>query len=244
MALINFKRTFFRLDQRVCLIRWMSTPFRPKVVLDQQLKEQLTDSSLNAKARRHPGIVHLKTVRLPDSFYDAVNKVVTDRSLKDLTRRASELNNHLVFKKPPLTDEDLEQVRAAVNRKVVQKFSGRGEPFESSIRFRFTHQPVLIPLSADVDGLTSEEQKSLNDAMREESRKQFQKTAYKWRSVVYNPENAMLYLVARAAPDYASVLRVLSEISSRDPDFQPHSLFDFGSGVGTVLWYKHAAGLY
>jgi len=54
--------------------------------------------------------------------------------------------------------------------------------------------------------------------------------------VIYNQAVAMAYLVARIAPEYATLYQIFQEICRRDPDFQPQTLFDFGSGVGTVLW--------
>ena len=44
------------------------------------------------------------------------------------------------------------------------------------------------------------------------------------------------YLVKRFAPEYAALVRIFNEIKIRAPDFQPKSLFDCGSGVGTATW--------
>lgn len=47
--------------------------------------------------------------------------------------------------------------------------------------------------------------------------------------------------MARAAPEYAILLRVLDEISMKYPDYKPRSLFDFGSGVGTGTYNTSSA---
>lgn len=52
----------------------------------------------------------------------------------------------------------------------------------------------------------------------------------------YDESSSIHYLVARVAPNYGSLSYVFQEMSRRDPDFKPHSLFDFGSGIGTVIW--------
>lgn len=46
----------------------------------------------------------------------------------------------------------------------------------------------------------------------------------------------MCYLFGRASKEYAVITKVLAEIQLRDPDFNPRSYFDFGSGVGTGTW--------
>lgn len=46
-----------------------------------------------------------------------------------------------------------------------------------------------------------------------------------------------MYLLARAPAEYAVLTKIFSEIVNLDKDFAPRSLFDYGSGVGTVTWY-------
>ncbi|CAH8649920.1 unnamed protein product [Schistosoma margrebowiei] len=57
-----------------------------------------------------------------------------------------------------------------------------------------------------------------------------------WKSLSYSGHTCELYLVSRLAPNFATVCRVLYEIRKRCPSFIPKSLFDFGSGLGTVTW--------
>jgi len=60
-----------------------------------------------------------------------------------------------------------------------------------------------------------------------------------WKPVNYTDQRCFQYLLLRGPADYAVLKTVLSEIAKRDPDFEPRSLFDFGSGVGTVSWYVY-----
>lgn len=59
---------------------------------------------------------------------------------------------------------------------------------------------------------------------------------YKWKPVTYDKPTALAYLVVRLASDYASLTQIFNEIKQRDKEFQPTTLFDFGSGVGSVTW--------
>ena len=91
------------------LRRLMSTSFRPKVVLDRELKEKIYAAEL--KPRKHPGIMNKKVVRLPQSLIKAVDTIVSDKSRKDLVNRATELNNQLNFKRAPLEENELEDIK-------------------------------------------------------------------------------------------------------------------------------------
>ena len=52
----------------------------------------------------------------------------------------------------------------------------------------------------------------------------------------YDDKNVAAYVAARMPAVYGAVHRVLSEVSTRLPDFSPSRVLDFGSGPGTVLW--------
>ena len=69
------------------------------------------------------------------------------------------------------------------------------------------------------------------------SLRKLKRAFYGWAPVEYNKHASQLYLVGRSAQEYAVLHRILHEICTRDKDFQPKTLLDFGSGVGTVTWY-------
>jgi len=61
---------------------------------------------------------------------------------------------------------------------------------------------------------------------------------YNWRPIDYNNKHVChQYLLSRIAPEYNVVKTIFSELQQRDPNFTPESLFDFGSGIGTVTLY-------
>lgn len=85
---------------------------------------------------------------------------------------------------------------------------------------------------------------SLDEDTRFKTEKKIQNHAYHllksrvyiWKPIQYTTYLGKQYLLDRMAPEYAILNKIFSEISQRYPDFKPHSLFDFGSGVGTVTW--------
>lgn len=58
---------------------------------------------------------------------------------------------------------------------------------------------------------------------------------YNWKPINFNNQHVChQYLLARIAPEYNVIKLIFNEIQQRDPNFTPLSLFDFGSGIGTV----------
>lgn len=58
---------------------------------------------------------------------------------------------------------------------------------------------------------------------------------YNWKPINFNNQHVChQYLLARIAPEYNVLKTIFNEIRQRDPNFAPESLFDFGSGIGTV----------
>ena len=84
--------------------------------------------------------------------------------------------------------------------------------------------------------MTDEDQKRILNSQNSKAQKKFYQKAYRWKPVTYNQPMALTYLIARLAPDYASLVNVFKEMRVRDPNFQPQSMFDFGSGIGSALW--------
>lgn len=85
--------------------------------------------------------------------------------------------------------------------------------------------------------LTTEKQKkSYEQSIEDQVQSVIKYHAYNWEPVLYDVNTALVYLMGRAAPEYAALVRIFAEIACRDPGFKPRSLFDFGSGLGTVTW--------
>ncbi|XP_066586018.1 ribosome assembly protein METTL17, mitochondrial [Prorops nasuta] len=59
---------------------------------------------------------------------------------------------------------------------------------------------------------------------------------YNWKPLNYDDHLSLVYLIARATENYTVTYKVFQEINAINPNFKPKSIFDFGSGIGTVSW--------
>lgn len=59
---------------------------------------------------------------------------------------------------------------------------------------------------------------------------------YNWQPINFDKLTSLTYLLSRAVQNYAVMRKILDEIRARDKEFKPRRLFDFGSGLGTVMW--------
>jgi len=184
---------------------------RPLVKLDAQVEDDVDQRGV--KPKNHRGIFNRGVSRLPEKLLNAISKTIESMSNKSLLQESKKLNNHLIFKKPPLSADDID----AIKRSIEMEIHG-----DSSLD--------------DLSHFSSKDQKRLTDSLKYKARKRFCEKAYRWRAVNYDESSSIHYLVARVAPNYGSLSYVFQEMSRRDPDFKPHSLFDFGSGIGTVIW--------
>ncbi|XP_032232863.1 methyltransferase-like protein 17, mitochondrial isoform X2 [Nematostella vectensis] len=60
-----------------------------------------------------------------------------------------------------------------------------------------------------------------------------------YKVIRYQARESAAFAASRIPSCYGSTLRVLNEISKREPDYKPETLMDFGSGVGTAIWAAH-----
>ncbi|XP_060729619.1 methyltransferase-like protein 17, mitochondrial isoform X2 [Tachysurus vachellii] len=84
--------------------------------------------------------------------------------------------------------------------------------------------------------VTDTNHESFETRIRKKILSELKKTTYHWTPL---NDLGLVYMVARLAGGYAAVMRALNEIKKRDSSFTPHSLLDFGSGLGTALWAAH-----
>lgn len=171
----------------------------------------------NVPHRQHPGILHLKTVRLPPELVQTVHFLVTQSSMRDLENRIKALTNYLWSRKRPLETEDLRR---------------RALELEEKLREKAVQDHPKGSLTHLDDAKEKKLQRKVLDIIR--------KTTYHWESLDYTEELSFLYMAARMDGVFAAVSRAFHEIQKRVPDFQPSTLLDFGSGTGTVSWAAHS----
>ena len=80
--------------------------------------------------------------------------------------------------------------------------------------------------------------------IRKEMNKILSAKVGRWKVIDYDSYASWSYLIGgMAAYDYACLLKIMKEIKQRNPKFNPKTLLDFGSGVGTVSWYVLSSNL-
>ncbi|XP_062994017.1 methyltransferase-like protein 17, mitochondrial isoform X2 [Elgaria multicarinata webbii] len=167
--------------------------------------------------RKHPGILHLKSVRLPPELVEVARFLVAESSMRSLEEKTKSLTNYLWSRKRPLEAEELRRKAHQVEQKLREE------------AVAYARQKVAL--------------NSLDEAAEKKLRQNvlnvLRKTTYHWEALEYTEELSFLYMVARMDGVFAAVSRAFHEIQKRVPDFQPHTLLDFGSGTSAVSWAAH-----
>lgn len=127
------------------------------------------------------------------------------------------------------------------SKRLANHLHGRQVPTEATVA-----QLKLEQLKEDLASQRNEEKlahlsaESVEKIEHAKSLRLLKRAFYGWAPVQYNKYTGMLYLVARGPQEYAVLYRIINEIATRDKEFQPRTLLDFGSGVGTTIWYVRA----
>ncbi|CAM4628219.1 unnamed protein product [Lepidochelys olivacea] len=171
----------------------------------------------NVPHRRHPGVLHLRSVRLPAELVKAAQLLVEQSTVHGLKDQVVSLTNYLWSRKRPLEASELQR---------------RGQQLEQQLRE--TVQPRTVDASSP---LTDAEAEKLQRRVLNRLRK----TTYHWEALRYTDELSLVYMVARLDGGFAAVSRAFHEIQKRSPAFAPRTLLDFGSGTGSVSWAAHGA---
>uniref|UniRef100_A0A1B6GBT0 Methyltransferase-like protein 17, mitochondrial n=1 Tax=Cuerna arida TaxID=1464854 RepID=A0A1B6GBT0_9HEMI len=178
--------------------------------LDAAVKQDIETDKI--KPRKHPGVIKFGTCSLPKEIIKAVSIVAEDHPVKTILNDAKMLANYLYSRHYPWDEEDLEE---------------RRKDFVENVQSRIGE----LPLDA------SEEQSyHYTSLVRSSVEHLMTKYQYRWNPLDLHQYSSLVYLFTRAAPNYAVVSRVLEEITKLCPDYRPTSLFDFGSGIGSVSW--------
>lgn len=159
--------------------------------------------------RKHPGVTNLKTLRLPEELQMAAQSIIHGAQVTQLPERTRKLTNFLWSRKRAVEDFTLRQKAVSLEKELWEK---------------------AMQKRGDID------EQTLEDRIRKKVFSELRRTMYHWTPMKYDEELGVVYMAARLAGGYAAVRRALNEIKKRDPSFAPHSLLDFGSGLGTVVW--------
>ncbi|KAM9791493.1 methyltransferase-like protein 17, mitochondrial [Syngnathus typhle] len=163
--------------------------------------------------KRHPGVTHLKTLRLPEELLVAARSIIHRSQVTQLPDRALKLTNFLWSRKRAAEDSAVRKKAVSLEKELWKKTMEKGGNFDEQVVADRIKRGVLSEL---------------------------RRTFYHWTPLKYDEELGVVYMAAKMAGGYAAVRRALNEIKKRDPTFAPQSLLDFGSGLGTVAWAAHA----
>ncbi|XP_061879115.1 methyltransferase-like protein 17, mitochondrial [Entelurus aequoreus] len=163
--------------------------------------------------KRHPGVSHLKTLRLPEEVLTAARSIIDRAQVTQLPDRTLKLTNFLWSRKRAVEDSTLRQKALGLENKLWKKAAEKAGNVDKHV---------------------------LGERIQREVFSELRRTVYHWTPLKYNEELGVVYMASRMAGGYAAVRRALNEIKKRDPTFAPQSLLDFGSGLGTVAWASHS----
>lgn len=161
---------------------------------------------------------------------------VSDQLEELLTEKNIKHRNHPGIVKPRLIDQPAwltDAARTVLNEEHMSKQAvvHTGEKLQRHLSGR--HPPQERDINK-VDYLYSINEKTGNLDLPVRTR--LDPKVYNWKSIEYNKQAGLAYLSGRGIPDYMVLSKIFKEIQHRDPNFHPRTLFDFASGIGTVVW--------
>ncbi|XP_017881519.1 methyltransferase-like protein 17, mitochondrial isoform X2 [Ceratina calcarata] len=158
------------------------------------------------KHKHHPGIRKPREVEQPSWLLNAIKIILHDEKISQ-----NKLN------------EDSKKLEAHIlNRRL---------PLEKEdIKYK------LDLVASKYEQATGE---SLSDTELDDDPKAmkiFKSVVYNWEPINYDKYTSLTYVIRRSVPEYTVLYKIFSEIANSDKSFIPTTLFDFGSGTGTVMW--------
>ncbi|XP_029032389.1 methyltransferase-like protein 17, mitochondrial isoform X1 [Osmia bicornis bicornis] len=187
-------------------IRWYSTKQKMKVI--DEVDELLLTNQL--KHRHHPGISSPRQVQHPSWLCDSIKALagVNNISLKQVQQGTKRLTSYLHERQLPKEADDIEtKIKDIKSHTKAININGMEEPIDHK---ELLKNPQVL--------------------------KQLKGFIYSWKSINYDAFTSLVYLFGRSIPEYSVLYKIFNEIYTDDENFTPKSLFDYGSGVGTVMW--------
>lgn len=182
-----------------------------RAVVELETKVENALEAKEYKPKYHPGRTARNLVALPERFLKSAEILLRSYPGHVLRKQAVAFGHYLASRKPP--------------------------PERSEIHM---HASIIeAQLRQEVDPLEKDEER-VEKMIHSKIKSRLAQKIYNWKPIEYDTLHGMLYLIARASPDFAVLTSIFMEIKSRVPNFRPTAIFDFGSGVGTVLWSAHS----
>ncbi|XP_044730622.1 methyltransferase-like protein 17, mitochondrial [Chrysoperla carnea] len=189
------------------ILRKYSTKYSIK--LDEQVSHAIENNTY--KPRKHPGIFKSNNISVPDNIVTSIHNVFQDYPLKAVCEDSKALVNFLYHRHPPAEDREIKEKQKEIENIIINKHA-EGKEYDRN------------------------EKKNILSKYEPNIRNLLKTQLPQWSSINYTTYTALQYLVSRAAPEYAVLVRIFQELDERYPNFNPRTFFDFGSGVGTGTW--------
>ncbi|XP_043248160.1 methyltransferase-like protein 17, mitochondrial [Colletes gigas] len=158
------------------------------------------------KHRNHPGVIKPRQVQQPTWLSNAIKIVLKDEGISEKSIYAS-------------------------GQQLGLHLYGRQAPLENrDVRSK------LAEVQACIEEKTKETIEKEDLLKNPKSRKLFKEMVYNWMPIQYDKYTCLSYLTVRSVPEYCVLCKIFNEINTEDSNFVPKSLFDYGSGIGTVMW--------
>ncbi|GMR51701.1 hypothetical protein PMAYCL1PPCAC_21896, partial [Pristionchus mayeri] len=157
---------------------------------------------------------------------DAINGlreaiVKSGRKPKQLQNEADQLTEKIINRRFPASPEVLKDMRNKIRLRMKSKMKDEDDEMEM--------------LDHNLSEIVREErERKIKNAVD----KELKKNNFSWKPMeASSDEGALAYALARLAPNYAEVARVLEELHGVDwGKWAPKSVLDFGAGAGGAFW--------
>ncbi|CAD1480449.1 unnamed protein product, partial [Heterotrigona itama] len=162
-------------------------------------------SSKNIKHKEHPGIMKPRLVDQPSWLQDTILKVLSEKN---------------------------------ISLKVIYNCSQRLANYLHSRYPPPEKEDIRLKMEEVKKKLYGNETLNLNNNLIFENpnaQRLLKSLVYNWAPIQYDTYTSLAYLTSRSMPEYSALYKIFNEIVNRDKDFSPQTLFDFGSGTGTVM---------
>ncbi|XP_059618435.1 methyltransferase-like protein 17, mitochondrial [Phlebotomus argentipes] len=186
--------------------------FGTKVSVDLEENVAKALETVEFKPRKHPGVIKVKTVKMPEFLERTIPKVTQDFPIASIRNDAQALNKYLWSRHPPPTAAEIKAKQEKFRDLLIAKH-----------KFNFAE-------------MTETERHKANNTLFSKVQTRLRQEIYSWKSIQYDTYKSLQYLLGRSPAEYAAMVKILTEIRDRDANFCPRSYFDFGSGVGSALW--------
>ncbi|XP_031555967.1 methyltransferase-like protein 17, mitochondrial [Actinia tenebrosa] len=206
------------------------------------------------KDKNAPGLFHLPTIHLPKQLDTNLKEYLKRYPRKMLENDGRKLSKHLRNRGRPteMTWKKYKESKAskrlkdsAANIDEIMKLKSEQENSQVTIagdEYDLDEDDAEVQnknLASDEDNQGDEDTSAEQVSEKRMILNTKKPRNEEYKVIRYDVRESTAFGASRIPASYGATLRVIHEISRREPDYKPETLMDFGSGTGTVLWAAH-----